>query len=247
MIRKVFAVAGLAVLASSAYATTDAEFGRSMSPVFHAAADGRYKIAERKAKQALDLLKDLRNYSGEVKDASDKLRDRMHDNHYDDWINTKLSPVLFETRSLNETIKKTYDLEKGNVSSGLSAAKAGDFGPVEAAIARINSFEADYEAREKAVEARVNGVRAEYEHHFGNANLALSQFSKLALIQELLGAKPQLVKKIELQPASVRPIRWSIVLEKKQRDSNDPRFGQIPRTMSIQDGAETVSYPVVVR
>ncbi|HXT02392.1 MAG TPA: hypothetical protein VN915_17090, partial [Elusimicrobiota bacterium] len=65
------------------------------------------------------------------------------------------------------------------------------------------------------------------------------------LVQELLAAKPKLVKKIELVPASLRPIAWRIELTKQEKDSNDPRFGRLPRTISLPDGS--ASYPIVVR
>jgi hypothetical protein len=247
MIRALLAAVVVSLCCSQAFAMSDVEFSQSMSPAFRAMSDGRYKIAERKANQALDLLKDLKEFADQTKDRSDRLRKEMLDNHYEDWVNTELSASIFETKSLFETIKKTQELEHNNVKAGLSQAKAGDYGPVEAAIARIAAFEADYEGRVKAVDARVAAVRAKYEHHFGNAKTALAQFEKLPLLQELLSAKPQLVKKIELVPASVRPIRWSIRVEKKQKDGNDPRFGQIPRVMTIQDGADSVSYAVSVR
>src|SRR5882724_11854875 len=112
MIRALLAAAVLSVLCSQTYAMSEAEFGQSMAPAFHALADGRYKIAERKANQALALLKDLREYADQTKDRSDKLRSEMLDNHYEDWVNTELSASIFETKSLYETIKKTQDLEK---------------------------------------------------------------------------------------------------------------------------------------
>ena len=232
---------------SEASAVSDVQFSQALSPAFAIAADGQYKLVERKAKQALELLKDLREFSHQVKDGSDKLRHEMLDRHYEDWVNTKLSPVLFEARAANETLDKTYDLEKGNVGAALKTAKAGDYGPIEAAIARIQAFEAEHETGVKAVDGRVTAVRRAYERHYGNAQAALAAFTKVPLIAELLAANPKLVKKIELVPASVRPLQWSVRLEKQAKDSNDPRLARIPRSISIQDGANEVTYPVVVR
>jgi len=249
MIRRTAALfaALLLVCAGRAFALSDVEFAQSLSPAFKAAADGRYKLAETKAKQALELLKDLREFAHQVRGGAESLRHEMLDRHYDDWVNTRLAPVLFEAKAADETVGKTYDLEKKNMGAALKAAQGGDYSQVDAAIARVHAFEAEHEASVKAIDGRVAAVRAAYEHHFGNARAALAAFEKLPLIQELLGAKPKLVKKIELTPASIRPLQWSIRLEKEVKDSNDPRFGRIPRSVTILDGANERSYPVSVR
>jgi|GEM_PF-6641910 len=246
--------AGLMLLSAAAFAqsaasfaSTESQFASSAAPVFAAASDGRYKLTEKRANETLDILKTLRGYAGDVKDASEKLRKEMLGSRYDDMVNTQLMPALFDARATAETLDKTYDLEKGNVKDGLKAAKGGDYASIDAALSRIAAFEADYEARTKATEARVNEVRAAYGRDFGNAKNALAQFQKIALIQELLAAKPKLVKKIELQATSLRPLQWTVVLQKEQKDSNDPRLAQIPRTISVLDGASSISYPVVVR
>ena len=232
---------------ASAFAQSDASFTAQFEMVSRTADDGHYKLVERRAKAALDVLKDLHGYADQVKNAAEDLRKEMHDNSYEDWINTRLMPPLFDARGAAEIVKKTHELEKKNVSDALKAAKAGDYGAVETTIARITSFEADNETREKAIEARVAAVRSAYAHDFGNAQNALAQFNKLPLIQELLAAKPQLVKKIELAPVSMRPLQWSVVLQKKTKDSNDPRFDKIPKSISILDGSESIAYPIVVR
>jgi hypothetical protein len=231
---------------ANAATTSDAEFSRSLAPVMAAAADGHYKLVEKRAKQTLDVLKTLRDYADQVKNGSESLRKEMLDRHYQDWVNTRLLPDLFEARSANETVHKTYDLEKGNVDADLKAAKnAGDFDSIEKDMARISGFEADYEGRVKALEAKVAAVRRAYERHYGDANAAFAQFNQNALVQELLAAKPKLVKKIELVPASLRPIQWRIELVKESKDSNDPRFGRLPRTVALPDGS--AAYAVVIR
>lgn len=226
--------------------TSDAEFGRSLEPVFSAASDGHYKLVEKRAHQTLDVLKTLRDYADGVKKGSEKLRKEMLDHHYQDWVNTRLTAEIFEAKATNETVDQTYDLEKKNVDTDLKAAKnAGDYDSIEKDLARIAAFEADYEGRVKATEAKIAAVRRDYERHYGAANAALAQFTHDALVQELLAAKPKLVKKIELVPASLRPISWRIELTKEVKDSNDPRFGRLPRTVSLPDGSG--SYAVIVR
>lgn len=246
MLKKSLNAAACVLLLSSvsAFAMTDAEFGVSLQPAFHMAVDGRYKLAEKKAKQTLDLLKDLRNYADELNGRADKLRKEMLGNHYDDMVNTELLPSIFDAKASYETIKTTYDLEKDNVGSGLKAAKAGDYSGIDATVARLSAFESDNEPRVKAIDAKVAGVNQAYGHHFGNAKNALAQFNALPLIAQLLAAKPKLVKKIELVPASLRPLQWSIRLQKQEKDSNDPRFSQVPRSVRNPDGGD---YPVVVR
>jgi hypothetical protein len=231
----------------SAFAQSEAAFVEQLSAVTRVGDDGHYKLVEKRAKAALDVLKDLHGYTDDVKNGAENLRKEMHDNSYEDWINTKLMPVLFDARGAAEIVKKTHELEKKNVSDALNAAKGGEDGAIETTIARITSFEAENETREKAIDARVAAVRKDYEHDFGNARTALAEFAKVPLIQELLAAKPQLVKKIELQPASLRPLQWSVVLQKKVKDSNDPRFNKIPKTITILDGSDSIVYPVVVR
>jgi hypothetical protein len=225
--------------------TSDADFGRSLDTIMSAASDGHYKLVEKQAKQTLDILKTLRDYADQVKGGSEKLRKEMLDHHYQDWVNTRLTPQIFEASSTNETVHNTLDLEKKNVDSDLKTAKnTGDFDSIDKDLARISSFEADYEGRVKAVEAKIGGVRHEYEQHYGNANAALAQFNQNALVQELLAAKPKLVKKIELVPANLRPLQWQIQLTKEQKDSNDPRFGHLPKTVSLPDGS--ASYSIVI-
>jgi len=241
-------LAALAVLcAARVFAAGDVEFVQTLQPVMRAAADGRYKIAEKKANQALDLLKDLRRYADETADRADGLRKEMLGRHYDDMVNTRLMPDLFQAKSARETIGKTYDLERGNVKDALKAAKAGDFGPVEAATARVNAFEAERESAVKAVDARVAAVRAAYERHYGNALAALARFDGLPLVKELVAANPKLVKKTELVPASVRPLVWRVELIKEKKEYNDPRFGRLPKSIAIADGSETRVYAVIVR
>jgi hypothetical protein len=226
--------------------SSDADFGRSLEPVMSAASDGHYKLVEKRANQTLDVLKTLRDYADQVKGGSEKLRKEMLDHHYQDWVNTRLTPEIFEAQATNETVHNTYDLEKKNVSNDLKTAKnAGDYDSIEKDLARIAAFEADYEGRVKAGEGKIGDVRRDYERHYGNANAALAQFTQSGLVQELLGAKPKLVKKIELVPASLRPIQWRIELVKETKDSNDPRFGHLPKTVALPDGS--ASYPVVVR
>lgn len=226
--------------------TSDAEFGRSLEPIMSAASDGHYKLVEKRANQTLDVLKTLHDYADQVKSGSEKLRKEMLDHHYQDWVNTRLTPEIFEAKAANETVDQTYDLEKKNVSADLKAAKnAGDFDSIEKDMARIAAFETDYEGRVKAVEAKISAVRRDYERHYGSATAALAQFNRDALVQELLGAKPKLVKKIELVPASLRPIQWRIELTKEVKNSNDPRFGRLPKTVSLPDGS--ASYPIVIR
>ena len=233
--------------AVSAFAQADAAFTAALRTVSFAAADGHYKLVERRAKAALDGLKDLHGYADQINDGGEGLRKEMQESRYEDWINTRLLPALFDARSAAETVKKTYELEKKNVENALKAAKAGDFAAADAAIARIASFETDYESREKAVEARIAEVRKGYEHDFGNARTAFAQFDSLPLVQELLAAKPQLIKAIDLVPVSLRPLQWSVVVTKQLKDSNDPRFAALPKSIAIKDGAETLPYPVVVR
>ena len=226
--------------------TSDAEFGRSLEPIMSAASDGHYKLVEKRAKQTLDVLKTLRDYADQVKNGSEKLRKEMLDHHYQDWVNTRLTPEIFEAKSANETVHNTFDLEKKNVDTDLKGAKnGGDYDSIEKDMARIAAFETDYEGRVKAIEAKIADVRRDYERHYGNATAALAQFNQNALVQELLGAKPKLVKRIELVPASLRPIQWRIELTKQEKDSNDPRFGHLPKTVALPDGS--AAYPVVIR
>src|SRR5437773_758797 len=105
MHRRVITLAvSLSLLAPAAFAAADMEWALKPSlDVSIALKDGRLKIVERKAGQALDLLKDLRNYSEKVSDASNDLRKEMLDNHYEDWVNTKLLPSHFEAKALYET------------------------------------------------------------------------------------------------------------------------------------------------
>ena len=250
MFSKLLSLAAALLLVSAAGAAvpaaSDADFARSLEPVFSAASDGHYKLVEKRAHQTLDVLKTLRDYADEVKKGSEKLRKEMLDRHYQDWVNTRLTAEIFEAKATNETVDQTYALEKKNVDADLKAAKnAGDYDSIEKDLARISAFEADYEGRVKATEAKIAAVRRDYERHYGNATSALAQFNQDALVQELLAAKPKLVKKIELVPASLRPIAWRIELTKQEKDSNDPRFGRLPRTISLPDGS--ASYPIVVR
>jgi hypothetical protein len=249
MIRKTLTLAACLTLLTSvsAFAQSEAAFSEQLAAVTRVAGDGHYKLVERRAKAALDVLKTLHGYADDVKNGADDLRKEMHDNSYEDWINTRLMPPLFDARAADETVKKTHDLEKKNVENGLKAAKSGDFDAIEAAISRITSFETENETREKGIEARIAVVRKAYEHDLGNARNAYAQFSRLPLIQELLAAKPQLIKKIELAPASLRPLQWSIVVQKKTKDSNDPRFDRIPKSISILDGSESLAYPIFIR
>ncbi len=237
----------LCVAAANAFAASDADFARSLQPAFDMAADNRYKLIEKKAKQTLDVLKTLRDYADDVKKGSEKLRSEMLDNSYEDWVNTKLLPFIFEAKSADETLAKTYDLEKSNVNKDLKTAQGGDYGPIEQTLARVAAFEADYETRVKANDSKINGVRKAYEHHFGLARTALAQFLKLPLVQELLAAKPKLVDKIELVPASLRPLVWRIDFVKERGDYNDPRYGNIPKSVSIIDGLETATYQILIR
>ncbi len=241
------AVCAAALLPVAAHAAADF----AISPEFHvvmlAAKDARYKLTERKAGQALDLLKDLRNYAGETKDRGNKLKDDMRDNSYEDWVNTKLLPSLFQAKALEETLKKTYDLEKSHVSADLKTAKGGNYGPIDETIARINAFVADYEAQVKAVDGKIAAVKQAYDQHFGNAKRALAEFDKLPIVQELLAAKPALVKKTKLDAVKLRPIEWAVVLEKQKKEYNDPRFKQVPTSISILDGQETRTYSVIIR
>ena len=80
--------------------TSDAEFGRSLEPIMSAASDGHYKLVEKRAKQTLDVLKTLRDYADQVKNGSEKLRKEMLDHHYQDWVNTRLTPEIFEAKSV---------------------------------------------------------------------------------------------------------------------------------------------------
>ncbi len=246
--RVITLAAVVSLLAPAAFAAADSDWAVEPSQVIAGTlSDGRYKIVERKSNQALDLLKELRNYSEKVSDASETLRKEMLSNHYEDWVNTKLLPSHFEAKSLKETIAKTYDLEKNNVKDSLKKAKAGDFSAADASVARVNAFEADYEAQVKANEAKIDAVRSLYNKDFGSAKAALAAFNNDALIKELLGAKPKLVKEVFLEAVNMRPIQWAVVLRKQQKDSNDPRFGHVPTTVSVdQDGAAR-SYKVIVR
>jgi len=239
-----FAAVLLCVSSARAQGLTELEFAQALSPALHMAADGRYKLAEKKAKQTIDLLKSLRDYADELESRTDKLRKEMLGNHYDDMVNTQLLPNLFEAKATYETIKKTYGLEKDNVSAGLKAAKGGDYSGIDATVARIQAFEAENEPRVKSLDAKVVAVKAAYERDFGNANSALAQFNALPLIKELLASKPRLVGKIELQPASIRPLKWRIEFVKEHKKYNDPRYAQIPGSVTIADGQ---TYAVVVR
>ena len=244
-----FAVYLLCVSAAGAVAvpmTSDVEFGRSLEPIMAAASDGHYKLVEKRAKQTLDVLKTLRDYADEVKNGSEKLRKEMLDHHYQDWVNTRLTPEIFEAKSANETVHNTFDLEKKNVETDLKSAKnAGDYDSIEKDMARIAAFETDYEGRVKAIEAKITDVRRAYERHYGNATAALAQFNQDALVQELLAAKPKLVKRVELVPANLRPLQWCIELTKQEKDSNDPRFGRLPKSISLPDGS--ASYGIIIR
>lgn len=242
--KSLLAAAVLLLSSGSAFAAADLEFSQALSPAFHMAADGRYKLVEKKAGQTMDLLKALRNYSEELKDRAEKLRKEMLGNHYDDMVNNQLLPNLFEAKAAYEAIDKTCDLEKKNVGAGLKSAKGGDYSGIDAALARIAAFEKDNEARVKAIDSKVAAVSSAYERDFGAAKSALAQFSALPLIKELLASKPRLVRKIELQPASIRPLQWRVEFVKEHRDYNDPRFSQIPRSVVIADGTE---YPVLIR
>ena len=108
-------------------------------------------------------------------------------------MNTKLLPFLFEAKSANETLDKTYDLEKSNVGKGLKTAKAATTLP-SSRRSRAGAFEADYEGRVKANEAKVVAVRKEYEHHFGLAKTALRPVPEASACAELLAAKPKLAR-----------------------------------------------------
>ena len=233
--------------AVSAFAQSDAGFSAALRTVSLAAADGHYKLVERRAKSALEGLSSLHGYADQINAGGESLRAEMRVSRYEDWINPRLLPALFDARSAAETVKKTHELENKNVANALKAAKGGDFAAADAAIARITAFETDYEAREKAAEARIAGVRKGYEHDFTNARSAFAQFDALPLVQELLAARPQLIKAIDLVPVSLRPLQWSVVVTKQLKDSNDPRFAALPKSVSIKDGAETLPYPVVVR
>ena len=237
----------LMLSAVNAAAASDESFAQALKPGFVFAGDNSYKLVEKKDDQRLELHKALREYSNEVKKSANKLRDAMHDNFYEDWINTKLRPLIFEAESARDLIDKTVNLEKKNVILDLKAAKAGNYAPIELTITRMAAFEATYEAKVKAIDANVNVVRKEYAHHFGLANEALAQFKNIALVRELVAAKPVLVKDIALAPASMRPLVWRIELLKAKSEYNDPRYGQLPKSISILDGTETVTYQVIVR
>lgn len=221
--------------------------GETVRSILTAAKDGHFRLTLRKAHQALDLVRDLRSYADQVSESSERLRQEMLDDHYEDWVNTKLLPLQYEARALKEIMKKAVELEKNNVEAALKQARGGDYGPIEGVLARIHKARQEYEARVKAVEAQVNSLRKEYSRHLGNARAALSQFSQLPIVQDLLNSKPKLVKKIELAPAAVRPLQWVVHLVKERKDYNDPRFAQIPRSIILQDGQETLTYPVVIR
>ena len=236
----------LCLPAANAATSSDDIFARSLQPA-GMTAENRYKLMEKKAGQALDLLKILRDYSNDVRKGAVSLRDAMHDTYYEDWINTKLLPFIFESESAYELVDKTYSLEKDNVKLDLKTAKGGDYGPIEQTMARMAAFEKGFEARVKANEANVDGVRKQYEHHYGLAKTALAQFQKLPLVQELLSAKPALVKEIVLATASLRPLVWRLELIKLRADYNDPRYAQLPKSVSIPDGAETATYQVLIR
>ena len=247
MLAKLLSAGLLFLSAANAVAASDESFAQSLQPGFKMAGDNRYKLIEKKADHALELLKALRDYSNDVKKNAVSLRNKMHDTFYEDWINVKLLPVIFEAESARDLVDKTTSLEKDNVKAGLKAAKAGNFEPLELTITRMTAFETAYEAKVKAVDANVGVVRKEYEHHYGLANQALGQFRVIALVQELLAAKPALVKDIALAPASMRPLVWRIELIKMKSEYNDPRYNLLPKSISILDGAETVEYSVLVR
>ena len=235
----------LCLSAANAVASSDEIFAQSLQPGM--SAENRYKLMEKKAAHALDLLKILRDYSNDVKKGAVSLGDAMHDTYYEDWINTKLLPFIFESESAYELVDKTYSLEKDNVNLDLKTAKGGDYGPIEQTMARMAAFEKGFEARVKANEANVEGVRKQYEHHYGLAKTALAQFQKLPLVQELLSAKPSLVKDILLATASLRPLVWRLEFIKARSDYNDPRYGQLPKSISIPDGVGTATYQVLIR
>src|SRR5579859_5944328 len=99
MPRRILSLAAcLALLSPAALAQTDAQFVQSLQPLLKLSGDGRYKLAEKRAHQALDILKTLRDYANDVKDGSERLRKEMLGSKYEDWVNTRLSPLLFETR-----------------------------------------------------------------------------------------------------------------------------------------------------
>ena len=247
MLAKLLSAGLLFLSAANAVAASDESFAQSLKPGFKMAGDNRYKLMEKKADHALELLKALREYSNDVKKGAVSLRNTMHDTFYEDWINVKLLPVIFEAESVRDLIDKTTSLEKDNVKAGLKAAKAGNFEPLELTIARTAAFQATYEAKVKAVDASVAVVRKEYAHHYGLANEALTQLRGLAIVRDILAAKPVLVKEIALAPASMRPLVWRIDVVKMKKEYNDPRYDQLPKSISILDGAETVTYQVLVR
>ncbi|MEK7388214.1 MAG: hypothetical protein AAB036_00800 [Elusimicrobiota bacterium] len=236
----------LCLSAANAVASSDEIFAQSLQPA-GMVADNRYKLTEKKAAQALDLLKILRDYSNDVKKGAVSLGDAMHDTYYEDWINTKLLPFISEADSAYELVNKTYSLEKDHVNLDLKTAKGGDYAPIERTMARMAAFGKSFEARVKANEANVEGVRKQYEYHYGLAKTALAQFQKLPLVKELLSAKPPLVKEIVLATASMRPLVWRLEFIKLSADYNDPRYAQLPKSISIPDGAETATYQVLIR
>ena len=124
---------------------------------------------------------------------------------------------------------------------------------INADIAEINQFNATAAAPVEVVDAKINGVRKHYEHHFNRAKTARETFERLPLVLEVQNAIPKLVKKIYLEAAKdaqgniKRPLQWTIVLEKLDHNSNDPRFAKIDDAVTIQDEGTNHVYPVVIR
>jgi|CXWL01.1.fsa_nt_gi hypothetical protein len=247
MLAKLLSAGLLFLAAGNAVAASDETFALALTPGVEMAANNRYKLVEKKAEQRLELHKALRDYSNEVKKSATNLRNAMHDTYYEDWINTKLLPLIFEAEAARDLIDKTVSMERDNVKLDLKAAKAGNYDPIDVTMTRMAAFEAANEAKVKAIDANVAGVRKQYEHHYGLAKEALAQFNGIPLVRELLAANPVLVKHTKLAPASMRPLVWRIELIKEKKEYNDPRYGQLPKSISVLDGTETVTYQIIVR
>ncbi|MBI4386490.1 MAG: hypothetical protein HY551_03840 [Elusimicrobia bacterium] len=220
---------------------------QAMTEMRQAVKDSRYEMTKKEARHSLDQLKNLAEYAKDVLERSEKLREEMLGRRYDDWVNVRLLPDIAQIRALREGLTKTHGLEKTRVSADLKKAKAGDYGPLEQDIARINQYRVDNKPAVDEVAARIHAVMQDYRRHYGNALAALAKFNGTAPVPELLNSKPQLVEKIFLEPITLRPLEWRIVLQKKDRNYNDPRFRQVPSVVAIENDQERLTYPVVVR